>query len=667
MPTQIQRVVSWGRQQTGLCIALLALSLSVFGSVLGMYSHCEMLIGDFLAIVSHSPASSQTVIVGIDERTLVHCGGIPIGRKDVAEVLHIANRVGVRRIYLDQNYSNSSTEEHDDALENALERLGRKRIALPVTTLKGNVKGSNLRNTQLIESIDRFARHAHQVSADAQFDVDGRVRCLGKDCFGEVAVYPNVAEWLVADESQMVRPEILNIDYRIELDSIPVVSFLDVLRGDPIALAAIQEKNIIVGITAEKVVQAIPTPRYGRIERPFFWALATETAMAGSSPIEATLPQTIAFALLPALVLGCVLPGRSFLFATPITVLAIAFWSVVTCAIYQQTNLLFNSAIPIVAILLSFSGAMVATHEAFRKTRQVISSLFQRVDLGLARLFHSGIDAIVTFTPDGRILTVNDTAESLFQIKRDEVIGKSIATILPDFADELLRSATCTQPRRMEGRIAHQGGAERHVDLAFNALPSEDGWVGYASMRDISALKAREEEFKRQASHDALTGLPNRPAFKRHLNATLRFAEDTNQQFAVFLLDLNRFKQVNDTLGHHVGDALLIEVAERFRRAVQNCGLVARLGGDEFAVITSPPTSVDSAETLAHRLVSSLEELVQVQGQQVDTGTSVGIAYYPSSAVDGEELLRLADEAMYQAKRGKVGFCSAPSLVADAT
>jgi diguanylate cyclase (GGDEF)-like protein/PAS domain S-box-containing protein len=317
-----------------------------------------------------------------------------------------------------------------------------------------------------------------------------------------------------------------------------------------------------------------------------------------------------------------------------------------------------------VSVFLTYLGTLIAVHPEFQSLRQAGLSLLDKVDYGLARLFHSGVDAIITFSPDGKILTVNETAEKLFGLPADDVLGKQLSTVLPEAADVLLSSACGKQPGRLEATLADDGGRDRHVDLAFNAMPSESSWVGYASIRDITAMKDREEDLKHQASHDAMTGLPNRAAFERHLEATLRFAADTNRTFAVFVLDLNKFKQVNDTLGHQIGDDLLIEVAKRFQNTLRSSDFVARIGGDEFTVVMTPPADRDNAETMAKQLVDSIAELTEIDGQAVDTGTSIGVALYPEHGQTREDLVRVADEAMYAAKRDKVGYRLADGKVA---
>lgn len=165
--------------------------------------------------------------------------------------------------------------------------------------------------------------------------------------------------------------------------------------------------------------------------------------------------------------------------------------------------------------------------------------------------------------------------------------------------------------------------------------------------QDLARAQAALEH---QALHDALTGLPNR----RHFDA--RLAEMCRVQSpALLVLDLDGFKEVNDTLGHHVGDDLLRHVADRLRGAVREFDLVARLGGDEFALVLAEASPAE-AELAAQRVVGLLAAPFALEGQTVTTGVSVGIALHPDDGVRPEALLRRADLAMYDAKRGRTGF-----------
>jgi diguanylate cyclase (GGDEF)-like protein len=158
------------------------------------------------------------------------------------------------------------------------------------------------------------------------------------------------------------------------------------------------------------------------------------------------------------------------------------------------------------------------------------------------------------------------------------------------------------------------------------------------------------------ASTDALTGLPNRLRLCTELDARLQPAGSNDGPLAILLLDLDRFKQVNDTLGHYLGDLLLQEVAARLREAVRDTDVVARQGGDEFAVLL-PRTELAVATHVAHRLIHAIESPFLIDGQAIDIGVSVGMALCPDHADRAPSLLQCADHAMYRAKRSHAGCC----------
>ena len=165
-----------------------------------------------------------------------------------------------------------------------------------------------------------------------------------------------------------------------------------------------------------------------------------------------------------------------------------------------------------------------------------------------------------------------------------------------------------------------------------------------------SALASSREEAHHLALHDTLTGLPNRALLAERLEQGLAQVQRHKTMLAVMCLDLDRFKQVNDTAGHPVGDALLRAVAGRLRGCVRSCDTVARLGGDEFAIIQAPLGHMDEVGTLAQRIVETLSEPYELSGQQVVIGASVGIALAPVDAADMGHLLKMADVALYRAK-----------------
>jgi diguanylate cyclase (GGDEF)-like protein len=180
--------------------------------------------------------------------------------------------------------------------------------------------------------------------------------------------------------------------------------------------------------------------------------------------------------------------------------------------------------------------------------------------------------------------------------------------------------------------------------------------MGFTVPAAIAARRIRErliaeDQIRYLALHDSLTGLPNRLQLRQHLDRAIARSRRHGQLMAVLCLDLDRFKDVNDTLGHPTGDALLEEVAARLRANVREIDLVGRLGGDEFAVVAEDLDAADGAVRLARRLCTALGELYQVNGHEVTTSTSIGIALGPVDGSSGETLMKEADLALYRAKQ----------------
>jgi diguanylate cyclase (GGDEF)-like protein len=177
--------------------------------------------------------------------------------------------------------------------------------------------------------------------------------------------------------------------------------------------------------------------------------------------------------------------------------------------------------------------------------------------------------------------------------------------------------------------------------------------VDSARMRQDAARHIAE--LTRQAQHDALTGLPNRTRLMERAGQAAEIATATNTRLALLMLDLDGFKQINDTLGHHCGDALLHVVGRRLQDAVRDHDVVARLGGDEFAILLTHDPDEGSAFEIAERIHTRLREPFDIEGADIRVGASIGISHFPTDADDIAALMRGADTAMYEAKRGGGG------------
>ncbi|NET27285.1 diguanylate cyclase domain-containing protein [Okeania sp. SIO1I7] len=183
------------------------------------------------------------------------------------------------------------------------------------------------------------------------------------------------------------------------------------------------------------------------------------------------------------------------------------------------------------------------------------------------------------------------------------------------------------------------------------------------SFRDVTQEKRTEETFKHQALHDPLTKLPNRALFDQKLSEALNYAAYHSEIMAMMFLDLDRFKEVNDTFGHSVGDLLLQGVIKRLVSCLREVDLIARWGGDEFAIVLPQIRSRKDAGEIAHRLVTALQPEFILEGHRIHATVSIGIAVYPDDGLDSGTLLRSADRALYHAKKsGRNNYSSLEQL-----
>lgn len=274
-----------------------------------------------------------------------------------------------------------------------------------------------------------------------------------------------------------------------------------------------------------------------------------------------------------------------------------------------------------------------------------------------ARLFENTGDGILITNAKNEILTANSAFLRLSGYQMDEIIGKNPrmfasgkhdAGFFREVWDHIMQfgrwSGTIID-RRKDGRTY-----SKH--LSIDAVKDEEGKiVNFISIHSDNTERAQaEERMHFLAYYDVLTGLPNRSLLRDRLGQFISFAQRKNGSFAVLFLDLDRFKLINDTKGHGVGDRLLQSVAKRIKASVRDVDTVARIGGDEFVVVLQDADG-GGAESVASSIIESIRQPYMIDGQQVSSQTSIGIAVYPDDGDSIESLVKNADIAMYQAKR----------------
>jgi diguanylate cyclase (GGDEF)-like protein/PAS domain S-box-containing protein len=261
----------------------------------------------------------------------------------------------------------------------------------------------------------------------------------------------------------------------------------------------------------------------------------------------------------------------------------------------------------------------------------------------------------------GRIQWINAAFTRLTGYAAEDALGSTPAILKSGKQNEAYYQTLWTTLLR--GEIWSSETVERHkngtlftVQQTVTPIRDEKAEISHfiSILEDITAQKETEARIQYMAHYDALTALPNRTLFYDRLRQALVQAKRNKHLCALMFLDLDRFKKVNDTLGHHIGDLLLQGVAQRITDCVRETDTVARLAGDEFVVILPHPVAREDAAVVAQKIVATLSEPFFLDGHKVKTGPSIGIALYPLDAVEDEELLKLADLAMYAAKhRGR--------------
>jgi len=211
------------------------------------------------------------------------------------------------------------------------------------------------------------------------------------------------------------------------------------------------------------------------------------------------------------------------------------------------------------------------------------------------------------------------------------------------------------KPLQMEDRVRRADGEWRLFSVRAIPVMDDEGnireWVGVST--DITEKKEQERRVEHMATHDALTGLPNRMLFEDRLNHLIRHR--TSKMHAVFFMDLDAFKIINDTQGHHVGDQLLQEIASRLVKAVRDGDTVARFGGDEFLVLIENMDSPEEAIIPAEHILEAISEPIRIGKHNITVHASIGISVYPEDGEEASPLMRRADVAMYEAKKLKGG------------
>lgn len=273
-------------------------------------------------------------------------------------------------------------------------------------------------------------------------------------------------------------------------------------------------------------------------------------------------------------------------------------------------------------------------------------------------------EGIVGLENNGNISFINPVACSLLDGKEENLLGEHISKFM--YGSDSESALEQWQQSELREECLYKGGSHQMSTELWRqtsgSFPTELNMAALVSSRkkvqgavlvfqDITERKALEDQLTHMAKYDNLTGLANRALFKEFLSMSLARSERRNKNTGVMYLDLDHFKEINDTLGHDAGDALLISVANQLQKCVREGDMVARLGGDEFAIVLDDVADPDDARMIAEKILERFDREHDLSGELRKVGTSIGIATSSHSGTAPEELIKAADEAMYVAKK----------------
>ena len=635
------------KQYRAHCLVLCVLAVIVLS---GTHQALRNTINDMRFAWFPRQASGDVVLVAIDSFSIEKIGVWPWPRSVHAELIDKLESAGASDIVFDVDFSSPSNPAFDQALVDALRRAGGS-VALP--SFKQSVPDrGNGTTIHVNRPLPEFAKQAWSGIVNVAVEPDGLVR---RYSFGETldgAFLPSLGALLAGQYKR--KEQSLLIDFSIRADTVPIVSYVDVLRGDLAAMKMLKNKKVIIGATAIELGDHFSVPNGGVIAGPLLQTLAVESILQGRALRNSSDPLTLGGLCILTLLMAALWRRQSA--GRRVLVLVNLAAATELGAVLLQAKLPFvlDTSLWHVAIIAYLAAIALDEIDILGLFSRIAENRFQRIAMSLG-------DGLVCADRNGLITVWNPGAAAIFGYAREDMIGQPIdriytareraGTVLFSILDLPHAALQLSGGRVMELDGRRKNGEAFPLEACFFGWQGADGFQYGAVLRDISVRKREAERIRYLAEYDTLTGLANRNTLHEHLAARLDDAKHDRSDVALLVMDVDRFKQINDTLGHVCGDQVLCAVARRLNALAGGAGVVARLGGDEFATVISGADVVNRVEKLLERtsLAFSNDQLV-VGARQFRVELSIGAAIYPQDCGTAEELLGNADLALYRAK-----------------
>jgi diguanylate cyclase (GGDEF)-like protein/PAS domain S-box-containing protein len=627
-----------------------AVALAIFGTTFLLYSgghlaRLENAVADARATALSHVRETDIVIVGIDADSLRALDEWPWPRRHHARLLQMLQAAQPKTLFVDIDFSSRSTEEDDALLERALAAWQSTPVYLAAHFQARSGRDPSLTVTR---PLPRFAEHARTASVVLEPGADGLVRSMRSSW----QVDGETLDSVFAHERALPPGTVVPIDFSIDASSFTYVSFIDVVSGR-VATEAIRGKTVYVGPTAIELGDTVSVPVYRALPGVVVQALATESARAGPLRVPA---QPLVVAALAFWTLACAywFARRGWRFNLAAVLAGGVALAAATLALQVTARVVLEVAPFAIVLGAMFVAATIRSLD--EQTWHALANALgvKRRDALLKSVVDSSSDAIVCIDELAAIRTANPATARLFGSAHAALLHAKLTDFIPGLASDVGLGLATLTGTPLERTAQTADGRRVPVELTLSQVATEEG-LFTAILRDVSERQAQQRALEHQATHDPLTGLPNRVALARYLGTLLGQAS-ARQRVALLMLDLARFKEVNDTLGHDVGDEVLREVSRRFSSQLRGRAFIGRIGGDEFSVVLAEVAEHGEIDALARRFIESLRAPIDSRGIAIEVGVNIGIAVAPDHGLDARELLRHADVAMYAAKRHGAGF-----------
>ncbi len=599
----------------------------------------------------HHEASGRIVFLDIDARSLEGIGVWPWPRSVYAKLIDRLVADDAAEIVLDIDLNAKSTETEDAALERALHDAGGS--VLLASFLKENAYGDWIISLPL----KRFADNATLVSVNLPSDRDGLIRRYRTGFTANGVVYPTVGAALSLAEA--VPDGEFALNFGVDLNTVPRYSLRDVLNGT-IGTNYLSGRQVIIGASALELRDSFAVPRYGTLPGSMIHLLAAENLRQGYDLKEVPTAASVLLALCLSVLAGLIIKhgstraaaaaaGAAVIMIEGIAIILLAEFSVMVDTFVIYATLITFGMVSLGYEVASKGLMLDNTTRAHAETRNVLD-----------RVISNNFDGIVVCDVAGTVLMTSRLAEEVLGGGVD-LVGRPMSELLPEQLQIQMRNALASYEESTQGRLSEMeidvDGTSMIIEFVITVsdpehapgVPTVGGRVACLTFRDVTSRRANEQRLRYLASHDPLTGLVTRTRLVDIVNTAMADPQRRAGGVTIFLLDLSRFKAINDSLGHSYGDAVLQQVARRLRN--DEVSAVARLGGDEFAMIRPGVFSEMGTESFCNAILRRVSDVYVVGDHRAIVGAKLGVTTTAVSGFDPEVLISHADMALSAAKR----------------